>query len=109
MKKILTEDSYAKNLMADSGKILATERPLPVQNARTPPPSEYIRVMAFAMTLTPVPFVPRSSGGRVMRKILSRSNGAVHVRETIGRSGKESMKKGKVTHLHLQLHLQEET
>ena len=73
--------------MADSGSILATERPLPVQNARMPP-SEYILAMAPSIALTPrtgvwaETVVPPSSGGRVIRKIFKRSNGAVHVRET---------------------------
>lgn len=74
--------------MADSGNILATERPLPVQKAKTPP-SEYIRTTALAIVLIPVTLpgvevtgAPPRSGGRVMRKILRRSNGAVHVLET---------------------------
>ena len=38
--------------MADSGKIFTTERPLPVQNASTPP-SAYMRPMAFTIALNP--------------------------------------------------------
>jgi hypothetical protein len=73
--------------MADSGNILATERPFPVQNA-SKPPSVYIRAMEEAMAFTPRKLgfeeicVPPISGGRVTKKTLSRSNGAVHVRET---------------------------
>ena len=73
--------------MADSGKIFATESPFPVQKARTPP-SEYIRATALPIARTPrtgafeLSETPPRSGGRVMRKILSRSNGAVHVRDT---------------------------
>lgn len=75
------------NLIADSGNILATLRPLPVQKAKTPP-SEYIRPMAFTMALAPIKpglgakGVPPRSGGRVMRNIFKRSKGAVHVLET---------------------------
>lgn len=74
--------------MADSGNILATDRPLPIQKA-SKPPSVYIRATAEAMTLIPrmlgteVGSAPPMSGGRVMRKILRRSKGAVHVRETV--------------------------
>lgn len=37
----LTEDSYEKNLIADSGNIFATDNPFPTQKASTPP-SRYI-------------------------------------------------------------------
>ena len=73
--------------MADSGKIFSTERPLPVQNARMPP-SAYMRRMAPAIALNPcvgvaaVSAVPPNSGGRVIKKIFSLSNGAVQVRDT---------------------------
>lgn len=76
--------------MADSGRILATESPLPVQNAKTPP-SEYILAIAPNIALKPragacgESAVPPSSGGRVIKKIFSLSNGAVHVRETARR------------------------
>lgn len=82
-----TVDSYVKNLIADSGNILATDRPLPVQKAKTPP-SAYIRATAFPIALAPnklgfaVNNVPPRSGGRVIRNIFSRSKGAVHVRDT---------------------------
>jgi len=81
-----TDDSYEKNLMADSGNILATDSPLPVQKPSNPP-SAYIRTMAVPRfrrpdLRTPSNCVPPSSGGRVMRKIFNRSNGAVHVRDT---------------------------
>lgn len=73
--------------MADSGKILATDKPLPVQNARRPP-SAYIRAMAPAIALAPCRLgfgdkgVPPRSGGRVIKNIFSRSKGAVQVRDT---------------------------
>lgn len=73
--------------MADSGRIFATERPLPVQNPSTPP-SAYILAIALPIALRPltgacgVSDVPPSSGGRVIKKIFSLSNGAVHVRDT---------------------------
>ena len=85
--KGLTDDSYEKNLIADSGRIFTTDRPFPVQNARTPP-SAYIRVTAPAMAFRPrtgargLSEVPPRSGGRVIRNIFRRSNGAVHVLDT---------------------------
>lgn len=88
MARLRTEDSYAKNLMADSGKILATDRPLPVQKARIPP-SAYMRAMAFLKTAILIGLglegmgQPPRWGGRVIRNTFSRSNGAVHVRDTI--------------------------
>ena len=74
--------------MADSGKILATERPFPVQKAKKPP-SEYIRATAFVMGFTPFTCTlaaagdgPPNSGDLVIRNIFSRSRGAVQVRDT---------------------------
>lgn len=82
----LTDDSYVKNLIADSGKIFATDRPFPVQK-ESRPPSAYMRTTAFPIALTPpIPLepsaVPPKSAGRVMRNIFKRSKGAVHVLET---------------------------
>jgi hypothetical protein len=79
--------SYAKNLIADSGIIFATERPFPVQKANMPP-SAYIRTTAFDIASFTPPRLgfgvsaPPKSEGCVIKKILRRSNGAVHVRET---------------------------
>lgn len=71
--------------MADSGNIFITESPLPVQKAKTPP-SEYIRVtappMALAPPVLPMADTPSKLDDRVIKNTLSRSNGAVHVRET---------------------------
>ena len=74
-------------MMADSGNILATERPFPVQNARRPP-SEYNPAMAPAMALTPpkqgldARDVPPRSGERAMRKIITRTKGGVAILDT---------------------------
>ena len=74
------------NLIADSGRILATDSPLPTQKAATPP-SAYIRVSADIIAFAPRTPVSRDapprSGGRVIRKTFKRSNGAVDVRETM--------------------------
>lgn len=88
--------------MADSGRIFTTERPLPVQNARTPP-SAYILEIAPKIAWRPragaceESVVPPSSGGRVIRKIFNLSNGAVHVRET-SRNNEHLMKKRERAH-----------
>ena len=89
MNVALTDDSYAKNFIADSGKIFATDRPFPVQKASRPP-SAYIRVTADASTLNPPGgfaavagcSAPPSSGGLVIRNTFKRSKGAVQVRDT---------------------------
>ena len=79
------------NLIADSGRILATDSPLPTQKAATPP-SAYIRATADIIAFAPrTPAsgsreVPPRSGGLVIRKTFNRSNGAVDVRETIHES-----------------------
>jgi hypothetical protein len=76
------------NLIADSGRILATDSPLPTQKAATPP-SAYIRVIADIIAFAPrtpasgLSEVPPRSGGLVIRKTFKRSNGAVDVRETV--------------------------
>jgi hypothetical protein len=83
-----TEASYVKNLIADSGKIFATDSPLPTQKAAIPP-SAYIRAIADMIALAPRTVdsgcseVPPRSGGLVIRKIFRRSNGAVDVRDTV--------------------------
>jgi hypothetical protein len=80
----LTEDSYDKNLMADSGRIFATDNPFPIQNPRIPF-STYIFVIALVTAFIPSDLDARAtdgSGCRVIKKILSRSSGAVNVRET---------------------------
>ena len=82
----LTEDSYDKNLMADSGRIFATDSPLPIQNPRTPF-STYIFVIALVIAFIPNDLdtaARAGSGCRVIRNIFNRSNGAVKVRETGG-------------------------
>lgn len=82
-----TDVSYEKNLIADSGKIFATDSPFPTQNPRIPP-SLYILFIALLIALTPLGFgvvcvlTLVTSGARVIRKTFSRSNGAVVVRET---------------------------
>ena len=79
-----TEDSYERNLIADSGRIFATDSPFPIQNPRTPF-STYIFVIALVIAFIPndLDVTARvGSGCRVIRNIFSRSNGAVHVRET---------------------------
>ena len=89
----LTEVSYEKNLIADSGKIFATDKPLPTQKPLTPP-SLKICLTAPPIALKPfdaafeawdvlVKLTSLSSGDRVIRKTFSRSKGAVHVRDTI--------------------------
>ena len=78
--------------MALSGNIFATDKPFPTQKARTPP-SRYIWVIAPPIARAPraaawaVPemslrVAPLISGGRVIKKTLRRSKGAVHVRDT---------------------------
>ena len=84
--------------MADSGNIFATDSPLPVQNANTPP-SAYIRPTADAVILKAdcraAVGTPPSSGGRVIKKTFSRSKGAVHVLDT-GRQGIGAAMKGEI-------------
>jgi len=75
-----------KNLIADSGKIFATDKPFPVQK-ESRPPSAYMRATAFPIAFTPpIPLdptvVPPKSGGLVIKNIFNRSKGAVHVLET---------------------------
>ena len=83
-----TEASYVKNLIADSGKIFATDNPLPTQKAAIPP-SAYIRAIADIIAFAPRTVasgcreVPPRSGGLVIRKTFRRSNGAVDVRDTV--------------------------
>lgn len=82
----LTEDSYDRNLMADSGRIFATDSPFPIQNPRIPF-STYILVTASVTAFIPNDLdttARAGSGCRVIRNIFSRSNGAVQVRETGG-------------------------
>jgi hypothetical protein len=87
----ITEDSYERNLIADSGRIFTTDNPFPIQNPRIPF-STYMLVIAL-----PIAFIPNDldarvtvgSGCRVIRNIFSRSNGAVHVRETGGTLSKK--------------------
>ena len=72
-----------------------------------------MRAMAPDITLTPTAFEPvpatvgpPSSGGLVIRKIFRRSNGAVHVRETIMPSqSTELSAETKMTHQHQPLRL----
>lgn len=74
-------------MIADSGKILITDKAFPVQNARTPP-SAYMRVTALAIAFNPrtgavgLSEGPPASGDRVIKNIFRRSKGAVHVLET---------------------------
>jgi hypothetical protein len=88
MREGHTEASYVKNLIADSGKIFATDNPLPTQKAATPP-SAYIRAIADMIAFAPrtpdsgCSEVPPRSGGLVIRKTLRRSNGAVDDRDTV--------------------------
>ena len=80
----LTEDSYDRNLMADSGRIFATDSPFPIQKPSTPF-STYILVTALDIAFIPNDLdtaVRAGSGCRVIRNIFNRSNGAVNVRET---------------------------
>jgi hypothetical protein len=77
--------------MADSGMILITFSPFPTQNALSPPPLRYSRMTARFKLLKPEKAL--STTGltsevvegveSVMRKTLSRSKGAVAVRETV--------------------------
>jgi hypothetical protein len=70
--------------MADSGRIFATDSPFPIQKPRTPF-STYMLVTALVIAFIPSDLVVRArdgSGGRVIKNILSRSRGAVNVRET---------------------------
>jgi hypothetical protein len=88
MREGHTDASYVKNLIADSGKIFATDNPLPTQKAAIPP-SAYIRAIAEIIAFAPRTLasgcseVPPRSGGLVIRKIFRRSNGAVDVRDTV--------------------------
>lgn len=82
------------NFMADSGNIFITESPFPVQKAKIPP-SAYIRATAPPIAFKPQTpglgrtEVPPISGGRVIKKILRRSNGAVHVLETASKENRQ--------------------
>lgn len=70
--------------MADSGRIFATDNPFPIQNPRTPF-STYMLVIALVIDFIPNdldPMATDGSGCRVIKNILSRSSGAVNVRET---------------------------
>lgn len=70
--------------MADSGRIFATDNPFPIQNPRTPF-STYMFVTALVIAFIPNDPDARVTdrfGCRVIKNILSRSSGAVHVRET---------------------------
>ena len=72
--------------MADSGRIFATDNPFPIQNPRIPF-STYMLVIALVIAFIPNDLDARAtdgSGGRVIKNILSRSRGAVNVRETGG-------------------------
>lgn len=70
--------------MADSGRIFTTDNPFPIQNPRIPF-STYMLVTALVIAFIPKDLDARAREGlgcRVIKNILSRSNGAVHVRET---------------------------